>query len=214
MLIEKIKNFILSFLRSENNSYTAEFIRYDYIENTPFMILSNIRRNGDLIISQITIPANKRITKLNPMTGDILLFKGLLLKNEESSYSNKIYKFGRRGPIEPKIIAFNQNFTIEIVPENFNWIQYRKSLSNLKIKKKKRPVREPNQELLDIKIIHLKNLHKEALPIFMDKRSFLRISPNKETDKVIDNLYKINRGLLEKQLKREDIYYEEPENRD
>lgn len=195
-MLNKIKIKMKRLLSSKRYTYTAELVRYDYIENKAIMILSNLRKNGELIANRIAIPATKTFTRLGPMIGDILLFEGELYKHNNYSHMFKFFELQKTPFKQVKIIAFNQNFSIDIIPYWFLWGKYKKALDLCKIKKRNEFIREPNIDLLNFKLKDVDNLHKQNIPIFMDKRSFLRLSPNKETDKVIERIYEINNQLI------------------
>ena len=195
-MLNKIGIKIKKLLSSKKYTYTAELARYDYIEDKAIMILSNLRKNGELIANRVAMPADRAFTKLDPMIGDILLFEGELYKHESYNHMFKFFELQKTPFKQVKIIAFNQNFSIDTIPYWFLWGKYKKALDSCKIKKRNEFIREPNIDLLNFKLKDVDNLHKQNIPIFMDKRSFLRLSPNKETDKVIERLYEINNQLI------------------
>ena len=186
-MLNKIKIKVKRLLSSKKYTYTAELVRYDYIEDKAIMILSNLRKNGE-----------KSFTKLDPMIGDILLFEGQLYKHESYNHMFKFFELQKTPFKQVKIIAFNQNFSIDIIPYWFLWGKCKKALDLCKIEKRNEFIREPNIDLLNFKLKDVDNLHKQNIPIFMDKRSFLRLSPNKEMDKVIERAYDLNNQITVK----------------
>ena len=195
-MLNKIKIKVKRLLSSKRYTYTAELARYDYIEDKAIMILSNLRKNGELMVNRVAIPAEKSFTKLDPMIGDILLLEGQLYKHENYNHMFKFFELQKTPFKQVKIIAFNQNFSIDIIPYWFLWGKYKKALDLCKIKKRNEFIREPNIDLLNFKLKDVNSLHRQNTPIFMDKRSFLRLSPNKEMEKVIERLYEINNQLI------------------
>ena len=197
-MFNKIKIKVKRLLSSKKYTYTAELARYDYIEDKAIMILSNLRKNGELMANRVAIPAEKSFTKLDPMIGDILLFEGQLYKHESYNHMFKFFELQKTPFKQVKIIAFNQNFSIDIIPYWFLWGKYKKALDLCKIKKRNEFIREPNMDLLKFKLRDVDNLHKQNIAIFMDKRSFLRLSPNKEMDKMIERAYDLNNQITVK----------------